>query len=310
MSGYGTVTALSRSSTIDAQRQFRYLAFLGMLPTKIPVPASWAEHIHTYLLTEISAGRPLTTVKLRRSHLAHMARGLRCSPQNVTTEKLNAWFGQQVWKRETRRSYRSTVRSFYGFLFKAGVVEVDPTIDLPRIRPESPVARPAPDSAWHFALATADARVTIMLRLAAEAGLRRAEVAKVNVVDLRDGPRLLVHGKGSRDRVIPITDDLASVIARGAQGHTPGMSPSGWLFPGHDDGHLTPGWVGMLCARALPDSLTMHTLRHRFATRAYRATRNLRAVQILLGHASIVTTQRYLAVDDSEIRDAMLGAAA
>ncbi|OBK04066.1 recombinase XerD [Mycolicibacterium fortuitum] len=54
----------------------------------------------------------------------------------------------------------------------------------------------------------------------------------------------------------------------------------------------------------------MHTLRHRFATRAYRATRNLRAVQMLLGHASVATTQRYLAVDDDEIRAAMMGAAA
>jgi site-specific recombinase XerD len=50
---------------------------------------------------------------------------------------------------------------------------------------------------------------------------------------------------------------------------------------------------------------TMHTLRHRFSSRAYRGTRNLRAVQTLLGHASIATTDRYLAVDDDEILAAM-----
>jgi site-specific recombinase XerD len=54
----------------------------------------------------------------------------------------------------------------------------------------------------------------------------------------------------------------------------------------------------------LPDHWTMHTLRHRFASRAYRGTPNLGAVQVLLGHASIATTQRYTAVDD-EIRAAM-----
>jgi site-specific recombinase XerD len=49
-------------------------------------------------------------------------------------------------------------------------------------------------------------------------------------------------------------------------------------------------------------------LRHRFASRAHRGTRNLRAVQVLLGHESISTTERYTAVDDAEIRAAMVGA--
>ena len=52
----------------------------------------------------------------------------------------------------------------------------------------------------------------------------------------------------------------------------------------------------------------MHSLRHRFGSRAYRGTRNLRAVQVLLGHASIATTERYMAVDDAEIRAAMVAA--
>ena len=64
----------------------------------------------------------------------------------------------------------------------------------------------------------------------------------------------------------------------------------------------------MPVADALPDNWTMHTLRHRFATRAYRGTRNLRAVQVLLGHESIATTERCCAVDDSEIRAAMVAA--
>jgi site-specific recombinase XerC len=50
------------------------------------------------------------------------------------------------------------------------------------------------------------------------------------------------------------------------------------------------------------------TIRYRFATRAYRGSRNLRAVQVLLGHTSIATTERYTAVDDDEIRAAMLSA--
>ena len=75
-----------------------------------------------------------------------------------------------------------------------------------------------------------------------------------------------------------------------------------------DNGPLTAQYVGQLVADTLPDNWTMHTLRHRFATRAYRGTHNLRAVQVLLGHESIATTERYCAVDDSEIRAAMVAA--
>jgi site-specific recombinase XerD len=63
-----------------------------------------------------------------------------------------------------------------------------------------------------------------------------------------------------------------------------------------------------MVSRVLPDGLTMHTLRHRFASKAYRGTRNLRAVQQLLGHATIATTERYTAVDDDEMRAAAMAA--
>jgi integrase/recombinase XerC len=60
--------------------------------------------------------------------------------------------------------------------------------------------------------------------------------------------------------------------------------------------------------QVLPEPWTMHTLRHRFYSRAYRGSRNLRAVQVLMGHSSLATTERYLAVDDDEVRAAMMSA--
>lgn len=145
-----------------------------------------------------------------------------------------------------------------------------------------------------------------MLTLAAEAGLRRAEIARVHRCDLTRGPagaELLVHGKGGKLRVVPIGDDLAAAIEKGVDQID---IPDGWLFSGTDDGHLLPRWVGKLMAGALPDHWTAHTLRHRFATRAYRGSRNLRAVQTLLGHSSVATTERYTAVDHDEIRAAAM----
>lgn len=159
-------------------------------------------------------------------------------------------------------------------------------------------------------MVAADPRTDVMLQLAA-VGMRRSEVAQVSTHDLiSDGPCLLVHGKGDKRRVIPISEKLATLIAAGAAGHTEGAPATGYLFPGKCGGHLSPRWVGRLCGRVLPGIWTMHTLRHRAATKAFRVTRNIRAVQKLLGHESVATTEIYTLVDEDEVRQAMNAAIA
>lgn len=114
----------------------------------------------------------------------------------------------------------------------------------------------------------------LILRLGAQAGLRRGEIAQIHAHDLsRDllGWSLLVHGK--------------------------------------INGHLSARRVGELAAEALPAPWTLHTLRHRFATRAYEATGDLVTVSRLLGHASVATTQRYVATGRTRLRE-VAGAAA
>lgn len=272
----------------------------------------WHELIANYVMFLVASGRPPATITLRRNQLGYMARSLHSPLPAVTTAALTGWFGGQSWCNETRRSYRSAARGFFGWCQREGHLADDPSRGLPPIKPDMPVAKPAPDEAWRAALARADQRTILMLRLAAEAGLRRAEVAQVHTRDLRIGPhgaQLLIHGKGSRERVVPVTEDLAILIARGAAGHTAGAPEQGWLFPGYHDGHLSAKYVGALVAAVLPTGWSMHALRHRFASRAYRGTRNLRAVQMLLGHSSIAITERYLDVNDDELRAAMNAAA-
>jgi integrase/recombinase XerC len=276
-------------------------------------PAGWGSMIDGYLRSLIAAGASAETVKLRRRGLATIARGLGCRPEAVTAARLVDWFGRQThWAAATRHVYRSAARSFFSWAYRTERVSVYLGDALPQVRQPKPTARPASDQAWRHALENSDARTTVMLRLAGQAGLRRAEVAQVHTRDLTDGidgAQLLVHGKGGKERIVPISDSLADAIRRGAEGHTPGMPERGWLFPAWPNGgHLTADHVGILVARALPDEWTMHSLRHLFSSRAYRGTRNLRAVQELLGHSSIATTERYLAVDDSEIRAAMVAA--
>ncbi|QEA10811.1 integrase [Mycobacterium phage Weirdo19] len=281
-------------------------------PAPTAAPAAWREPLRRYFEVLAASGYPATTLATRGAHLRRIARELGVSPGAVTGPRLVGFFARQEhWARETRRGYRASCVSFFTWAHREGLIESNPSLDLPSVAAARPAPRPAPDRVYREALLAAPPRVMVMLRLAAEAGLRRAEVARLHTEDLTeglDGWVLLVHGKGGKVRTVPITDELAALVGAGAAGHTPGAPSTGWLFPGDDNGHLSPRYVGKLCAAAMPAGWTMHKLRHRFATRAFRGTRNLRAVQTLLGHASVATTEIYTAVDDAEVRAAMLAA--
>lgn len=96
--------------------------------------------------------------------------------------------------------------------------------------------------------------------------------------------------------MIPVPSTLARDI----------LAANGWLFEGNIDGHLSAAYVSKLISRALPEGWTAHTLRHRFASMAYiGAGKDIRAVQELLGHASVATTQIYTAVEDDVMRAAV-----
>jgi integrase/recombinase XerC len=259
-------------------------------------------------------GRPRTTRDLRRYQILYLAKSINIQPQRLTENDLIHWFAIHDWAPETRRSYRSAVQGFFTWAVKHQHLNSDPSAGIPQVRVPQAAPRPAAEIVYREALMRADQRTTLMLRLAAEAGLRRAEVAQVHTRDLRGdtGQRqLLVHGKGGKQRLVPITDELAATISAGAAGHTLGCPSTGWLFPsdkGH--GHVNPPTVGEVCSKALGPGTTMHQLRHRFASKAYRGTRNLRAVQELLGHANVAITERYTAVDDDERRAAMMSVVA
>lgn len=277
---------------------------LGPAPKLAPKAWEWA--IGDYLHTMAAAGARHTTVRTRQSHLEHMARGLGCAPDEVTPAALIEWFGRQThWAPETRRGYRSAAKGFFSWAYREGRVPTYLGDVLPTVRQPKAVPRPAPDDAWAAALAAADARTRLILRLAGEVGLRRSEVAQLHTRDVivtGGAAQLIVHGKGGKQRMVPISDEMAELLRRGAAAHTPGMPARGFVFPDGFGGHISARWIGTMVTQLLPEGYSMHTLRHRFATRAYRGTRNLRAVQTLLGHASIATTERYTAIDHDEVR--------
>lgn len=261
--------------------------------------AEWRKAIEGYLAHERAGGKRTSTSNARRQHLEHLARRVNVGPWQVTTDTLLDFLAAQEWASETRRGRRTTFGRFYAWGMFRGFVHVNPVDDTPRIQTVNGTAHPTPDKVYHEALLKADPRAQLMLRLAAELGLRRGEVARVHTDDLMVdlvGYSLIVHGKGGRDRIVPLPRSLGQQLA---------AMPEGFVFAGRDNGHLSPRYVGKIIRDLLPGEWTMHTLRHRFGTRAYALTSDLLLVQDLLGHASPSTTRRYVAGNPQRAREAV-----
>lgn len=272
---------------------------------KAPIPPSWQPVINQFEDYLKAAGLRPATIKTRTDWLRRFARSVDMSPCLVTSLEVMQYAAAHDWKPETRRSVYASLKAFYRWMLRAGFCDADPTLTLPRVKPDDPKPRPAPPVALRHALTTADERTRLILFLAAYAGLRRGEIAQLHARDMVQdllGVSLIVHGKGGKQRTVPIDDLLAADVKRAAN--------SGYVFPGHDCGHLSPRYVGKLAAAVLPDPWTLHTLRHAFATAAYSNSKDLLAVQALLGHSSPATTRRYIQMPDERLRAVAAGARA
>jgi site-specific recombinase XerD len=134
-------------------------------------------------------------------------------------------------------------------------------------------------------------------------GLRASEVVHLKVTDI-DSERMIVRveqGKGQRDRYAMLSPSLLELLrAWWRHGHAQGkMRPGGWLFPGRNPSNpLSTRQLNKAChlaadAAGLKRRVSMHTLRHSFATHLLENKVDIRVIQVLLGHRKLETTARY-----------------
>lgn len=265
---------------------------------KISAPVPWRESINGWTDTLRAAGLSAQTIKSRRYKMVHLAALLMPSgPEDVTTEQIVQVFARQQWRPETRKAYRNTISSFFRWLHKSCRRSDDPSLDVPRVKKPHAHPRPCPDRYIAAAMEMATSSEKLMIRLGAECGLRRGEIARVHSDDVvadSAGHSLIVRGKGDKQRIVPLPDDLAAIV----------MDANGYLFPGRFGGHVEESYIGDHISHLLPDGYAAHTLRHRFATTAYAATHDLFVVAELLGHESVETTEHYVAMPDGRLREA------
>lgn len=210
----------------------------------------------------------------------------------------------------------AALRRFYGFLADEGHRADDPGTALPR----PGTARPLPKILSHgdvdrlFAtiaertardpLDPVDLRLAALIELLYGSGLRATELVSLpRTVVHPDRPFLILRGKGGRERLVPISDRARAAVAVWRL-HVAGDQP--WLFPS-GKGHLSRirlyQIVKALAAEAgiPPDRVSPHVLRHAFATHLLAGGADLRALQAMLGHADIATTEIYTHVEASKL---------
>ncbi len=224
--------------------------------------------------------------------------------------------GWSALSRATVGRKSASLRRFFAFLAEEGHRADDPGKALPRPGP----ARALPKVLSHadidrlFAaiaeraardpLDPNDLRLSALFELLYGSGLRATELVSLprNAVH-PDRPFLILRGKGGRERMVPISDRARAAVALW---RTHVAADRLWLFPS-GKGHLSRirlyQIVKALAAEAgiPPDRVSPHVLRHAFATHLLAGGADLRALQSMLGHADIATTEIYTHVDSSRL---------
>jgi len=210
----------------------------------------------------------------------------------------------------------SALRAFYGFLEEEGLRADNPSSSLPRPATRRPLPKilSVQEVDALFALieqklivehpAPLDLRLSALIELLYGSGLRATELVSLPRRALAtDRPFLILKGKGARERLVPISDRARAAVAAWLP-HVP--AESAWLFPSGKN-HVSRirlyQLVKQLAAAAgiAPQRVSPHVLRHAFATHLLEGGADLRALQSMLGHADIGTTQIYTHVDSRRL---------
>ncbi|ABE61426.1 tyrosine recombinase XerC subunit [Nitrobacter hamburgensis X14] len=139
------------------------------------------------------------------------------------------------------------------------------------------------------------------LRISEALGLKRRDVPQPGAGDV-----LVVTGKGNKTRMVPVLQNVLALVHEYVAVCPHSLPPEGPIFVGARGGPLSPRIIQLTMARmrgalGLPDSATPHALRHSFATHLLSRGGDLRAIQELLGHASLSTTQIYTGIDSERL---------
>ncbi|WP_397542744.1 tyrosine-type recombinase/integrase [Roseovarius salis] len=211
----------------------------------------------------------------------------------------------------------SAVKSFYRWLSRRDGFDATPVLSARTPKFHRKLPRPLTETDARGVIDTLDlqsptpwiaARDQAVVTLLYGCGLRISEALRLTVDVLPLGSSLRITGKAGKERVVPVIAPAREAVDRYAGLCPHDLAQGTALFRGVRGGALSPRAVQKVVAQVrmqlgLPASVTPHALRHSFATHLLNAGGDLRAIQELLGHASLSTTQAYTGVDTARLTE-------
>lgn len=227
---------------------------------------------------------------------------------DVDETAVKSYLGWLYGRKNSRTSVSrklASVRTFFGFLVREGVVENNPAKLVPAPRKEKKLpAFLTVDEAFKLidtpgTGGISELRDRAMLELLYSSGIRVSELVGINLDDMNlENCTVKVLGKGSKERIVPLGSKAADAVRQFINKRYE-LNPEGsFLFMNLRGGRLTTRSVGRIVKKysvisGIPKNVSPHVLRHTFATHLLGGGADLRAIQEMLGHESLSTTQRY-----------------
>lgn len=260
-------------------------------------------HVTMHLDNMRHRGLSETTIRARRNVIHRLAKWLEAPPVGATTDQLRDYIAArrrgvigrgQPLTDDSIRGEIAHLRSYYSWLARYGYRTDDPAVTLELPKKQDQRVDAIPDDVLADALEAADVDDRAILALSAFAGLRAAEIADLDWrdVDVRRKVITVQRGKGGKRRRVDLAAPLAEVLE--VLPHRVGKvirRRDG--KPGANEAYRISSRASLLLG-GRRSGYTLHQLRHRFATTAYAGTRDIDAVQKLLGHSSPKVTSIYV----------------
>jgi integrase/recombinase XerD len=247
------------------------------------------------------------TIQVYVERVATFARYYNVSPQDLGPEQIRAYLLYLVQERHVSWSYFNQARCALQFLYRVtlGKDWVVEAVACPKQQKKLPIILSLDELVRFFGAVTNLKHRSILMTTYA-AGLRLSEVRHLRVDDI-DSQRMVIcirQAKGHKDRYVMLSPRLLAILRQ----YWKAVRPRHYLFPGADpDRPINPRTVQQVCRAALraagiKKKVSVHALRHSFATHLLEAGTDLRTIQILLGHQNLGTTARYLHVSTAALK--------
>ena len=260
-------------------------------------------------------GRSQRTLASYASDLRHADENLPNGLLGATAADVQNYLSKLPERATSIARHASALRGYYKFLMLEKIISENPAANLEL--PKRKRALPKFLSVQEIELLISSAgdihntaRLRAMLELVYASGLRVSELCELPMT-ANLGDKLLIHGKGAKERIVPMHERAQHALAKWLE--LRGDDKSKYVFPGRGkSGHITrDGFFKLLKKCAVlagiePSRVSPHVLRHSFASHLLAGGANLRAIQTMLGHEDISTTQIYTHVLPDKLRETVV----